>query len=252
MKFFKLISLILAMSAVGATAHGQVFGFEMPDTDGWVNNGENAVNDGTNSASGYVNFLTGQVTIENTSTISSQITGIYILKPTTLDTWGEGSTLSTFPNHEVDWFASNADFNSSTGGLQNGGSFDQNTSADLYFGAQRQNGGGSVGIGSVPDLYNPLTFSFNFTFSGVENWNDYLTLASVNESPHVLIRWQTVENAVLTSSKGYGFFDVWDPDIPPPVQVPEPSEIAAIGFLGMLGLIWGRRRFLNRSKKQKK
>ncbi len=238
-KFFSKTLLVLTALGVASVAQAQFFNFDIDDTNGHSN--YTGV-----GASGTVSFDVGgsdQVTvaITNDGTISpnSYISRFFILKPMIGATQVDASTLVSYTDSSnKDWFLDDEDH----GSLLN--EFYQNGSDYVgdYFGAEIHNSPPNNG------LPQPTTHTFVFQMDAplaLVDWGAYNAMGSGPDAvPHIFVRWQEVANG--DSAKGY---DVWGDIPPPPVLVPEPSEIAAMGLLGMIGFLWARRRFMSRKKK---
>ncbi|MEX0323950.1 MAG: PEP-CTERM sorting domain-containing protein [Puniceicoccaceae bacterium] len=231
-------SLLLTVAlGVASLAQAQIFVFDIDDINGHTN--YTGV-----GASGTVDFTTNaytevSVSMTNDSAVSSYITGFYILKPMINTTLLEATGLLSYTDDGTkDWSLDDDKF----GNVLNEFYQQGKDYVSLYFGAEVDNNPDQNGIftGSTSNF----TFAMDTSGMGLPDWLAYND-KGVGEGavPHIFVRWQNVNNG--DSAKGY---DVWG-DIPPPVIVPEPSEIAAMGLLGMLGLLWIRRRFINRKKK---
>lgn len=181
-------------------------------------------------ASGAVDFgVADAVSINLTNTTmgwdSSSITGIYVLKPLTLNGVRPDATLTSGPAFWED-VGDDGNFHEVWSGMGIGlGNRDEY----LYFGSE---------ISNNPDL-NGLTqgstASFSFAVDPLPagdaiDWVGYLA----SDIPHVFIRWQGIEPGD-ESAKGYAYFS----------PVPEPGIIAPFAVAGLLLFVyWWRRRDL--------
>ena len=211
----------LAVMGSGLLLSGQpVFHFSIDETEG-VRNLTGV------GAEGAVDFgILDEVGLSLTNTTidwtASFITGVYVLKPTTGGGYRPDVTLSNGPTAWDD-VGDDGNFHEVWSGMGTGlGNKDEY----LYFGSEIQNN---------PDL-NGLaqgsTAVFSFDMDDLPegemiDWAGYLA----SEIPHVFIRWQGIQPGD-ESAKGYAYFS----------PVPEPSVIAPIAVLGLIGVVLWRRR----------
>jgi hypothetical protein len=160
--------------------------------------------------------------LTNTTTgwSASSITGVYILKPVTDGSYRPDVTLDSGPLSWVD-VGDDGNFHEVWSGMGTGlGNRDEY----LYFGSEITNNPDQNGI------LQSSSGAFSFVMDPLPG-GDAIDWASYLESgnPHVFIRWQGIEPGD-ESAKGYAYFS----------PVPEPSVIAPIAVLGLIGLAYWR------------
>lgn len=217
----RTLSAIWAIMGSGLLLSGQpVFHFLIDETEG-VRNLTGV------GAAGTVDFsILDEVGLSLTNTsidwTASFITGVYVLKPTTAGGFRPDATLASGPTAWND-VGDDGNFHEVWSGMGTGLG---NSDEYLYFGSEIQNN---------PDL-NGLaqgsTAVFSFDVDSLPegeaiDWAGYLA----SEIPHVFIRWQGIQPGD-ESAKGYAYFS----------PVPEPSVIAPIAVLGLIGVVLWRRR----------
>ncbi|MEY3000289.1 MAG: hypothetical protein RL648_503 [Verrucomicrobiota bacterium] len=212
---------LMALMGSGLLLSGQpVFHFSIDETEG-VRNLTGV------GAAGEVDFGTIDavgLTLTNTSIdwTASFITGVYVLKPTTLGGFRPDATLSSGPTAWND-VGDDGNFHQVWSGMGTGLG---NNDEYLYFGSEIVNNPDLNGLGQG----STAVFSFDMDSLPVGesiDWAGYLA----SEIPHVFIRWQGIQPGD-ESAKGYAYFS----------PVPEPSVVASMAILGVIGMVLWRRR----------
>lgn len=207
-----------------------VFEFDVP-TNGWNNTGD-PIDAGVSvfgkvDYSAYPSFT---LTVNNDSSLSTEVTQIFVLKPMIQD--DNGNDLRRAEALSLDAISPVSD----TTGWEFKTALDNNIKNLNGFNLDTGNYFG-VDIESPPDNRidsgETLTFSFTMESLGTDESIDWLQYGE-ETNPHTVFKWQEVEN--YGSSKGYGWGDI------PITAVPEPSHIAGLSIAGLAGLLFIRRR----------
>ena len=218
----RILSVLAGLAGVAQFAGAQTFGFSIPGVFGGTNVPGVAIN-------GSVTFSGSNTSIfvSNDSSVASSVTGIFLLNPIAADALALVDPLDA----TSDWDLVNSSLN-----VDNILSLSV-TDSD-YFGADLNPAGSPEGIAQGDNL------SFSFTMGGTL---PIVNLASFGnlQTPHILVRFQSVGDDGERSAAGYGWFE--DSTTPP---VPEPRLIAPLAVLGLGGLLYARRRIKGRNVKK--
>lgn len=218
---FRILSLIAGLAGVAQIAGAQQYSFSIPGVFG-------STNLAGVSITGNVTFsgTTTDIFVQNNSSIPSKVTGIFLLNPLAAD------AVSLDAPAPSDW-----DLINSSSNVHNILSLGV-TSTD-YFGADLNPAGSSDGVDQGEFTLFTFTMGGDVTGFNPASYGD-------SETPHLLVRFQSVGQDGEDSAAGYGWFDD-DGTITP---VPEPALIAPLAVLGLGGLLYARRRVKNGKAKQ--